>query len=1001
MTAGAPFCPACGAENRVGARFCGSCGAALATPARPPAEARKIVTVLFSDMAGFTGLGEELDPEALRQLMARYFERMDAVVKRHGGRTEKFIGDAVMAVFGVPRSHEDDAHRALRAALEMREALRALNVEFEQTWGVQVVIRTGVNTGEVVAGGAGEGQSLVAGDAVNVASRLEEAAQPGEILVGEATYRLVKESVTAELLPPLALKGKAGPVTAWRLVHIAAEGPRWGRRLDSPVIGRDDELGRLREAFDEAVASRECRVITVMGPAGVGKSRLTGELLAALGTRAAVVGGRCLPYGEGITFWPVVEIVRDAAGIAELDSADEASVKIAELLSPNPDAHVIAERLAGLVGLVDFTPGIQESFWAVRKLLETLASRAPLIAAFDDVHWAEPTFLDLLEYLADTVRNVPMLVVCLARPELLELRGTWMTGKPNAALLPLSPLTESDTDGLIQSLLKGGPLADDIRERIAGAAEGNPLFVEETLRMLVDDGVLQPVDGSWSVSGDVSSLSIPPTIHALLTARLDRLEDDERAVIRRASVIGRVFWWGAVAAMSPEDERQRVGALLQSLARKELIGPDRSDFLDEDAFRFAHILVADAAYRGIPKLARADLHERFAAWIETKTHGRAAEYDEFLGYHLEQAYRSLRELGHADERTRSLAGRASAPLASAGRRAFARGDMPAAVNLLSRAVALQPQDEPARLELLPDLAFALLETGDFARLQDVVSEASEAATECGDRRLQAHVLTLRLLVQLFTDPEGWGAEAQQGATDAIAIFDELGDERGLAKAWSLLGLFHLLMCEFAASEDAWEKSAAHADAAGEEREKLESLSWVPLCVWGGPTPVEEGIRRCQTVLARANGDRKAMSTALFTQAKFEAMRGNFAEARDLIARAKAMLEEVALTVWIAGPLTQMTAWVELLAGDSDAAERELRWGVDTLREIGEFAWLPTVAGILAEAVYVQGRDEEAEDIVTMGEETAGSDDAYSQGLLRSVRAKSLARRGQFEDAERL
>ncbi len=1001
MAAARLICPECGAENVGLTRFCASCAAPL-EPTRPkPSEARKIVTIVFSDVTGFTSLGEELDPESLRRLMARYFAEMRAIVERHEGSVEKFVGDALMAVFGVPRSHEDDAARALRAVLEMRSALPALNEAFESDFGVRIDIRTGVNTGEVVTGTSVDGESFVTGDAVNVASRLEGAAKVGEILIGEATYRVVKEIVDAEPVAALVVKGKASPIAAWRLQDLRQMPPRWGRRLDSPLVGRERELRVLEDTFNEAVSARSCRLVTVMGTAGVGKSRVTGELFARIGTRARIVGGRCLPYGEGITFWPIVEAVREAVGIGEVAPA-EASARIARLLKPDPDAESIAQRLAGILGLAEAAPGVQETFWSIRKLLEAMATPTPLVAAFDDIQWAEPTFLDLLEYLVDALRDLPVLLVCLARPELLEIRGMWMMGKTNATLVSLQPLTANETTGLIQHLLKGGRLSDDARARIATAAEGNPLFIEETLRMLVDDGLLVPLDASWSLTGDLSTLSIPPTIHALLTARLDRLADDERAVIERASVIGRVFWWSAVTAMSPEDERSSVGACLQSLTRKELIGPHRSELLDEDAFRFAHILIADAAYRAIPKASRADLHERFAEWLSTKTRGGAGEFDEFLGYHLEQAHAALRDLGQLGDRAGALAERASSPLASSGRRAFARGDMPAAVNLLTRALALRTDaGDAGRLELLPELAFALLEIGDFTRMQEVISEASDSAAACGDRRVQALVLVLELWLQLFTDPEGWAEEAQRGAARAIEMFEALNDERGLAKAWSLLGVYHLYTCRFGSAEEAWDQAARHAAAAGDERERLEALSWIPLVVWGGPTPVEAAIRRCDEVLAQADGDRKAMATALFTRAKFEAMRGDTAEARDLVARARTLLEDIALTVWLAGPFTQMSAWVDIFAGDHGAAEKQLRWGVDTLREIGEFAWLPTVAGILAEAVYLQGRYEEADEIVTVGEETAGSEDAYSQALLRSVRAKSRARRGRAEEAEPL
>jgi class 3 adenylate cyclase/tetratricopeptide (TPR) repeat protein len=994
------FCPACGADNAAGSRFCQSCGAALVTDAAGGPKARKVVTILFSDVAGWTSLGEELDPESLRQLMTSYFNEMKDIIDRHGGTTEKFIGDAVMAVFGVPIAHEDDAYRALRAAAEMREALDRLNEEFEREWGLRVLTRSGVNTGEVVAGRSESGQTFVTGDAVNLASRLEEAADPGEIVIGDATYRLAKDAVKADLLPPLTVKGKPEPITAWRLVDVTPAVPPWARQLDSPLIGRQRELTLLESAYRQAVDNRECQLVTIMAAAGGGKSRLTGELLARVGSGAKLLAGRCLPYGDGITFWPIVEVLQDAASISEFASPDECCRNIMSLLPPGPDAAVIRDRLVALMGHGDVTPGVHETFWSVRKLLEALAAREPLVIALDDIHWAEPTLLDLIEYLADWLRGVPVLVVCMARPDLLELRGAWMSDKTNAAVVSLPPLNDTETAGLVSNLLNGGELAEDAWERIARAAEGNPLFVEETLRMLVDDGLLERRNGRWAVTGDLSRLAIPPTIHALLTARLDRLPKEEREVIERASVVGRVFWWDAVSALSHEEERPHIGALLQSLKRKDLVEPERSDVGDEDAFRFTHILIVDAAYRGIPKSSRADLHAQFADWLEMKSRDRGNEYEEIVGYHLEQAYYARADLGQKHERTRALGARAAITLASAGRRAFARGDMPAAVNLLSRAVALRADDDPARLELLPDLAFALLETGDFSRVQEVIAETSEAAAP-DDRQLQGRLLVLRLWVQLFTDPEGWAEDARRGAAEAIAMFENMGDQRGLAKAWALLGLFHLTMCEFGAADEAWEKAAGHAEAADDDRERLEALSWIPLVVWGSPTPVEQAIRRCDAVYSRASGDRKAMSTALFTRAKFEAMRGRFSEARELVEKARAMLEEVALTVWMAGPFTQMAAWVELLADEPESAERQLRWGVETLREIGEFAWLPTVVGILAEAVYAQGRFDEVADVLMTGEEAAGSDDAYSQGLLRSVGAKSLARRGQIDDAERL
>jgi predicted ATPase/class 3 adenylate cyclase len=964
-------------------------------------EARKVVTVVFCDVAGSTLLGQELDPESVRRMMTRYFREMKSVLERHGGNVEKFIGDAILGVFGVPRLHEDDALRAVRAASEMRNALGRLNEEFSREWGVTIAVRTGVNTGEVVAGDPARGESFVLGDPVNVAALLEQSAPPGEILLGDTTHRLVRDAVEAEPGPPISLKRKAEPVSTWRLIDAPLGVEAWTRRLDSVLVGRGRELASLQESFWRTVASASGHVVTVAGSAGVGKSRLAAEFLSILGGGATVIRGRCLPYGEGITFWPIVEVLRGAGSFGVEDSPDQARAKIADLLRNADDGALVGARLAALLGLGEGTLGIQETFWAVRRLFEVLGSRHPLVVLFDDIQWGETTFLDLLEYLSDWIRQAPVLLVCLGRPEILEVRPGWMSGKANSTLIALAPLTDEESEGLISNLVGGAELAPEVRSRIADVAEGNPLFVEETLRMLVDDGVLQLSQGRWAIVEDLSRISIPPTIQALLTARLDRLEVNERAVIQRASVVGRVFWWGAVSELSPEELRPSVSSNLQSLIRKELIRPDYSDIRQEDAFRFAHILIRDAAYQGIPKAIRADLHERLSRWIDLRTRDRAGEFEEIIGYHLEQACLALLELGPRTERTDALGKRAAALLASAGRRALARGDMPAAVNLLSRASSLLPEEDPDRVGILRHLAFALAETGDYARLQAVVAEVSERARAAGDPGLQAHALTLELWMRNFTNPEGWAEEAEREGMRAISVFEGLGDEGGLAKAWALLGQVHLFKARFGPGEGAWENAAAHAHSAGDIRDEMESLSWLALCIWAGPMPAEQGLLRCRELLERARSDKKALSTVLFVQAELEAGLGRFAAARDLIARAKSLIDEVALPVWRAGPLAQFAGLVELWAGDPAAADRALRSGYEQLSRIGEMAWLPTVADILAEALYEQGRFEEAEAITRVSAEVAGTEDLYSQVLRRTVQARILARQDRDEEARTL
>jgi class 3 adenylate cyclase/tetratricopeptide (TPR) repeat protein len=959
-------------------------------------ERRKTVTVLFADMVGSTVLGESLDPESLRRLMVRYFEQMAGAVRRHGGTVEKFIGDAVMAVFGVPRAHEDDALRAVRAAVEMRDALDELNLEFARDWGVTVSIRIGVSTGEVVAGTPSGDHSLATGDAVNLAARLEQSAEPGQILIGEQTKALVGDAVRAEELPLLPVRGKQEPVRAWRLLELA---PVRSRELDLTLVGRMSELDQLEGWFRTVVDRRTCAAITVAGPAGVGKSRLTREFLHRLADRATVIAGHCVPYGEGVTFWPVSEAIRRAAGIAPQTGTGPARERIAALLDGMADGESIALRIQALLGLGRAAPGLQETFWAVRRLFEHLAARGPLVAVFEDIHWAEPTFLDLLEYLVDRVQAVPVLLFFVARPELLEARPGWLSGKPTAHRLSLGPLSAAETDQLIRQLLHGARLADESRERIAALAEGNPLFVGESVRMLID--VVRTAEPGWAVSAGLAQTAIPPTIRALLAARLDRLEPEERLVAECAAVAGRIFWWGLVAALVPALVGPRVAGHLQALARKEFVTPDRSEMPEDDAFRFTHALLRDVTYQGIPKSARSQLHEQTAGWLANRMGTRADEYDEIIGYHLEQAYQSLTELGPTTDAAQALGRQASARLASAAARAFASEDMVGTVSLLSRAIAMLPSKDPDRLSLLPRLAFALIETGDFRRLGRVIEETSLLAGMIGDERALALAGVLERWMRLLTGPERGAAQIRDGIRGAIGTFEAAGDDYGLAKAWSLVGLADIMSARFADAETAWARAAVHARRADERRDELDAFTWGLVGGWAGPTPVEAGLARTDRLLEQARGDRKGMSGVLFMRATLTANLGRFDEARGLIAQARSMCRDVGLTFWEAGALTQMAGVVELLAGDPAAAETVLQTGAEKLRETGETGWLATVLAWLAEAVYLQGRADQAYQLSEECEQLAEGGDVFSRVLWRSVRARVLADRGRTADAERL
>jgi class 3 adenylate cyclase len=583
-------------------------------------------------VSGSTALGEQVDPESVRDLMFRYFREMRAAIERHGGTVEKFVGDAVMAVFGVPVAHEDDALRAVRAAAEMRDALVPLNEEFQRRYGRQIALRIGVNTGEIVAGGEDRQDTFSTGDAVNVAARLEQAAAPGEILVGEQTRRLVVGPATFEPIQPLRLKGKSAPVSAFRLLEVE-RAPAARRLLKSPFVGRERELALLQAAFRDVCVRRRCRLVTLVGEPGVGKSRLANQLLA--GVAAIELHGRCLSYGDAITFWPIGEIVRQAAGIRDEDTAAEARHRIAALAADT----FVAERVSQAIGLAPGQAAPEEIAWAIRRLIEKLARDRPVVVLVDDIHWAEPTLLDVLAGFAEGVA-APALILCLARPELLRRRPEWF------ADVRLEPLNADESTQLVDAL--AADLDVSLSAGIATIAGGNPLFLEELVAMASES------DGE---------IELPTTLNALLGARLDGLAEPERSSLEGGSVEGEVFHRGAVLELC---NRTAVVPALESLTRQELIAPTEARFTGEAAFRFRHILVRDAAYRATSKRRRAELHQLFANWLERKAGDRVAEFEEILGYHLEQAYIYRAELERIDLGGRELGARAARHLAAAG-----------------------------------------------------------------------------------------------------------------------------------------------------------------------------------------------------------------------------------------------------------------------------------------------------------------------------------------------
>jgi class 3 adenylate cyclase/DNA-binding winged helix-turn-helix (wHTH) protein len=680
--------------------------AEVATPATPPAprprDARRTVTTLIADMRGSTLAGEPLDPESARVPLDRCFREMRPVLERHGGAVERVVGDAVLAVFGIPLVHEDDALRAVRAALEMRDALAALNDRLKTELRVRIAMRVGVNTGEVVAARDTDSASKVTGDAVNVAARLQQAAGPDEILLGEATYDLVRWAISAEPTGPMDPRHRPRESGPFRLLAVAGGIAGHTQRFDSPLVGRERERRRLESAFEQVAADGTCQLFTLLGPAGVGKSRLVHEFLRWVRPEAEVLRGRCPPYGERVAFWPVAETIKQAAGISDVDTAVEVRDKIGTLLGADQRASSIADHLASVIGLSETPSSSEETFAAIRRVYENIARAQPLAIVFDDVQWAEPMFLDLIEHLADALQGTPVLLLVIARPELLDERPGWAGGKLRTTSVVLEPLDEGEVSSLVANLLHGSAASPSVERKIAEAAEGNPLFVEEFLAMLIDDGLVRRARNEWIGMTDLATIPTPASIKALLAARLDRLPILEREVLELAAVVGKTFTREAVEALADPDVLPDVAGRLESVVRREIIRPDRSSADVPNAYRFRHILIRDAAYAALSKGDRAEIHERFADFQERAAGDRLAEYEEVIGYHLEQATHYRQGLGRNDERTRNLARRAAQLLGAAGIHAIQRGDALASSRLLERCRAMWRQPTQARpVESLP------------------------------------------------------------------------------------------------------------------------------------------------------------------------------------------------------------------------------------------------------------------------------------------------------------
>ena len=928
------------------------------------------MTALFCDLVGSASLGETLDPEILRAVLERYHDTMRAVVERHGGRTEKFIGDAVVGVFGIPVVHEDDALRAARAALDMHGALPALNAGLAD-YGAVLQIRVGLQSGEVLAGEQSAHVGAVAGDAFNTASRLQVRAGAGETIVGDATAGLLGGSARLEPLAEMVLAGKERPVRAFRLVSVDSH-----RRVrtSTPLIGRERALSTLQRAYEDAVLDGACVLATVLGLPGIGKSRLARELAATLAGEATVLVGQTPTYGEGQTYAPVVEILVGAAQMPGRDSATVAG-ELRALLSGLPDGAAVADRLADLLGVGDGAAA-GETSWAVRRLLEHLAGSRPLVVVVDDVHWADPALLDLLDKVVDELR-APVLVLCLSRPDLLDQQPGWAGGKRRAVTITLEPLAEDAAHELARLLL-AGPGRDGVVSRVARAAEGNPFYLEQYAAMVAE--------------GADIDVSLPPSIHSLLAARLDALDRGDADILAAAAAQGREFDVSILGLLlGTNGEVAAVTQTLERLEHRDLVR--RLDHPGE-RWAFSHALVRDAAERRLPKLVRAERHERLAELLELD--GLADQ--ETIGLHLERAAALRAELGLRDPQTVELETRAGRLLAAAGASAFARLDLLSASSLLGRAARLLPTAEAERLALLPDLGVALTEIGrpeEGARLlEGAVTAARSAALPAEALRATVQLLSTRIYLEPSeTDLK----QAQVAARATLAELEQIGDHQGLAQAWVLIEYLDEMQGEISGAAEACIRAIEHARTAGRLREQIQASGELPYHTYhrgAAPDSIE------QLAIRLGGDDPIAEATSLTLRALAAALGGDVAAFREHDRAAAAARDSRGLDFLSAAHDSILPLAVLELGGEVEA-ERRFEQAAATMRRAGDVWWEFSIEVWRLVPLLAQGKTSEAADLLRALEVYKAPRAVDTSTILTAARARVASEHGDEGEALRI
>jgi class 3 adenylate cyclase len=1007
------ICQSCGADNRDAARFCATCGFGLArrcvrcdnelaasarfcdqcgSPAdgsadvaeRDVLQARKTVTIVFADLRGSTMLAERMDPEPVRALMDSYYAMSRDAIERFGGRVVKFIGDGMMAVFGIPDTAEDDVRRALQASLALHSGFEEIASELRAERGVEIGLRVGINTGEVVVSA---GDDDVVGDAVNVAARLEQAAPLGYVFVGDATWRAARGFATFAAPELINARGKSDPVVARALLDVGPEAADTGVAF----VGRDTDLGVLASTFADVVAGGTARLVTILGSPGVGKTRLAGEFAESLGDRAVVLVARCVSEGAS-ALAPVADMLRIAASVPDTATSDEVVRSLAASIAADvPDRERVATAAAGLFGAAASTP--EETLWSVRRLLETLAQAKPLLVVIEDVHWAEPMLLDLIEHLAEWTR-APVMLAAVARPELRELRGS-LVDSGRHPVLALEGLDHESTQQLACAFLGTTSLPAGLAHLVPESTGGNPLFVRELLRMLVDDQILEPEDEGWRLRVSAGDIAVPPTIQGLLAARLDRLPADEQLVLERASIAGKEFPLGALHELAPSD-RSRVVEVLDRLRKKELVEPDGTYWIDEPVWRFHHVLIREAAYRRLLRQHRAELHERLARWLTIKLGAVRGEHEEVVGYHLEQAYHQYRELGPLDTRAEDVGRDAAAHLESGAESALEREDLLTAALLAARALDCLPSGDGSRTTPLLVRCEALLALGEAGSASDAIvelrgvvgpDEGLEAWCACFD----LHLATMTAGTQLRV--------IEQQAAEVARTFTRLGDRRGAAKAHTVRASTLARLGQYGEVETALDTALTCAREAGDRRLATVALAAAPVAALFGPSPVPRAGGRCLDVVRLVRitaGSPVVEATSQRCQALLEAFRGRDDAARRMIASARATLEE--LGVRLAMLETDLFAgMVELVMGDLDLAGEYLELAHDGLRALGAHGDCGRAAALLARVCFEEGDLVRAEALADEARELAG-DDLQSGVAWRGVAAQVLAARGQSDQA---